>query len=268
MCDADGGFPDLLLCTSKLKSQLLTDQTNRRPNSQKAWTTGANPITQKTSAPPQQNGNVLQAKQIATVKTPQQKDTATPDRHANDRLVFLLAAAIVSHPNTLLYLIADCFVKGTSVTITTKSGDVYEGIFSYSTPDSTETNITLSMAKKIHSAGEAQTNGTTDHESPLTGSGSDFAMIFNLRDVADVDIPELSIPAAGKSQNGKRIQHILIHFNVPSPKNAGSRVFLPKSGLSKLVHGHISAISIRPLSNAYFRNKLGLPNRRRHFSQC
>jgi hypothetical protein len=124
------------------------------------------------------------------------------------------------------------------------------------------------MAKKIHSAGEAQTNGTTDHESPLTGSGSDFAMIFNLRDVADVDIPELSIPAAGKSQNGKRIQHILIHFNVPSPKNAGSRVFLPKSGLSKLVHGHVSAISIRPLSNAYFRNKLGLPNRRRHFSQC
>jgi hypothetical protein len=82
-----------------VKVQLLTDPTNRRPNSQKAWTTGANPITQKSSAPPQQNGNVLQAKQIATVKTSQQKDTATPDRHANDRLVFLLAAAIVSHPN-------------------------------------------------------------------------------------------------------------------------------------------------------------------------
>jgi hypothetical protein len=171
------------------------DGSQRRPNSQKAWTTGANPITQKSLAPPQQNGNVLQAKQIATVKTPQQKDTATPDRHANDRLVFLLAAAI-----------------GTSVTITTKSGDIYEGIFSYSTPDSTETNITLSMTKKIHSAGEAQTNGITDHESVLTGSGPDFAMIFNLRDVADVDIPELSIPTAGKSQNG-----------VPIPKKPGLR---------------------------------------------
>ena len=90
------------------------------------------------------------------------------------------------------------------------------------------------MAKKIHSAGEAQTNGITDHESPLTGSGSNFAMIFNLRDVADVDIPELSIPAAGKSQNGKRIQHILIHFNVPLYWL--SRI-LPKSGLSQLVHG-------------------------------
>jgi len=61
------------------------------------------------------------------------------------------------------------------------------------------------MAKKIHSAGEAQTNGITDHESPFTGSGSDFTMIFNLRDVADVDIPDLSIPTPGKSKNGKRI---------------------------------------------------------------
>jgi hypothetical protein len=83
----------------QVKAQLLTDRTNRRPNSQKAWTAGANPITLKSSAPPQQNGNVLQAKQTATAKTPLQKDTATPDRHANDRLVFLLAAAIVSHPN-------------------------------------------------------------------------------------------------------------------------------------------------------------------------
>jgi hypothetical protein len=123
------------------------------------------------------------------------------------------------------------------------------------------------MAKKIHSVGEAQTNGITDHESPLTGSGPDFTMLFNLRDVADVDIPELSLPAAGKSQNGKRIQHILVHFNAPNP---GSRIFffIPKPGLSRLVHGHTSIISIRPLSDAYFRNKLSLPNGRRHFSQC
>jgi hypothetical protein len=124
------------------------------------------------------------------------------------------------------------------------------------------------MAKKIHSAGEAQTNGITDHESPLTGSGSNFAMIFNLRDVADVDIPELSIPAAGKSQNGKRIQHILIHFMPPPQKPRWLSRILPKSGLFQLVHGHALAISIRPLSDAYFRNKLGLPNGRRHFSQC
>lgn len=121
------------------------------------------------------------------------------------------------------------------------------------------------MTKKMHSAGEAQTNGITDHESPLTGSGPDFAMIFNLRDVADVDIPELSIPAAGKSQNGKRIQHILIHINVP---HAGSRVFCRSQAFLSSFMANASVISIRSLSDAYFRNKLGLPNGRRHFSQC
>ena len=127
------------------------------------------------------------------------------------------------------------------------------------------------MAKKLHSAGEAQTNGITDHESPLTGSGSDFAMIFNLRDIADVDIPDLSIPTPGKSQNGKWIQHILIHFILPPPpphkKKSWLSHILPKPGLSQLVHGHASVMFIRPLSDAYFRNKLSLPNGRRHFSQ-
>ena len=34
---------------------------------------------------------------MPAVKPLQQKDTATPDKHANDRLVFILAAAIVSY---------------------------------------------------------------------------------------------------------------------------------------------------------------------------
>jgi hypothetical protein len=196
-------FSRLLDLYSQFEAQLLTNLTNRRPNSQKAWTTGANPITQKSSAQPQQNGNVLQAKQVSAVKTQQQKDTATPDKHANDRLVFILAAAIVSHLSSLVYLVADCFCQGTLVTITSKSGEAYEGIFSYSTPDSTETNITLKMTRRTHSAGEAQTNGVAEHDSPFVGSGPDFAMTFNVRDVADVNISELSIPDAIKSQNGK-----------------------------------------------------------------
>jgi hypothetical protein len=177
--------------------------TNRRPNSQKAWTTGANPLTPKSSVQPQQNGNILQAKQIATVKIPQQKDTATPDKHANDRLVFILAAAIVSHPSFLRHLVADFFHQGTSLTVMTKSGETYEGILSYSTPDSTETNITLSMTRKTHSAGEVQTNGIAEHDAPFVGLGPDFAMTFNVRDVVDVNISDLSIPDAVKSQNGK-----------------------------------------------------------------
>ena len=119
------------------------------------------------------------------------------------------------------------------------------------------------MTKKIHSAGEAQTNGITDHEPPLTGASPDFTMIFNLRDVAAVDISELSLPAAGKSQNGKRI---LIHFN--APPNAGSCVFYQsQASLGSFMAIPQSYLS-EPLSDAYFRNKLGLPNRRRHFGRC
>ena len=94
----------------------------------------------------------------------------------------------------------------------TKSGDAYEGIFSYSTPDSTETNFTLSMTRRIHSASEAQSNGVTDHDFYFIGSGPDFAMTFNVRDVADVNISELSIPDALKSQNGKHIRNIHLPF--------------------------------------------------------
>lgn len=59
------------------------------------------------------------------------------------------------------------------------------------------------MTRRVHYAGEAQTNGVAEHDSPFVGSGSDFAMIFNVRDVADVNISELSIPDAARSQNGK-----------------------------------------------------------------
>jgi hypothetical protein len=91
-------FSRLLALSLRFGAHLLTTLSTRRPNSQKAWTTGTNPITQKSSAQPQQNGSVLQAKQTPAVKMPQQKDSATPDKHVNDRLLFILAAAIASRP--------------------------------------------------------------------------------------------------------------------------------------------------------------------------
>lgn len=63
----------------------------RRSSSQKAWTQGTNPITQKYS---QQNGNMAHQKQPAPTKVP--KETNTSDNHAHDRLVFLVTSFIVS----------------------------------------------------------------------------------------------------------------------------------------------------------------------------
>ena len=50
--------------------------------------------------------------------------------------------------------------------------------------------------------GDGQSNGATDHESTFVGSGPDHAMTFEIRDVADISIPEVSIPEASRTPNG------------------------------------------------------------------
>ncbi|GAT29235.1 PAB1 binding protein [Aspergillus luchuensis] len=62
-------------------------------NSTKAWSHGANPITQRASYS-QQNGNMSHKQSASPRPTP--KESNTPDNHANDRLVFLFASFIVS----------------------------------------------------------------------------------------------------------------------------------------------------------------------------
>jgi hypothetical protein len=45
-------------------------------------------------------------------------------------------------------------------------------------------------------------NGVTDQSSAFTGSGPDFAMKFEGKDVAEVSLPALNMPEASRSQNG------------------------------------------------------------------
>jgi hypothetical protein len=70
----------------------------RRNNSQKAWTQGTNPLTQKPSYA-QQNGNTSHQKPLPSPKPMGPKETNTPDKHANDRLIFLLSNCIVLSPS-------------------------------------------------------------------------------------------------------------------------------------------------------------------------
>lgn len=103
-------------------------------------------------------------------------------------------------------------VQGTSVIVITKGGDKFEGIFSGSVPDSNETHVTLSMTTRIYTTNGGQTNGVTEQDPSFVGSGPDFTMMFNMRDVADLAIPELSVAEAVKTQNGKRtliVKHYL-----------------------------------------------------------
>lgn len=54
-----------------------------------------NPITQRSNTPTQQNGVGLQAK-AATQKPSNNQESTTPEKHANDRLLYLLGHVMVS----------------------------------------------------------------------------------------------------------------------------------------------------------------------------
>lgn len=67
----------------------------RRPTPQKAWTSGMNPITQRSTTPAQQNCAGSQGK-VTTQKFASVQETSTPEKHANDRLLYLLGNFMVN----------------------------------------------------------------------------------------------------------------------------------------------------------------------------
>jgi hypothetical protein len=82
-----------LACSS---IQVLTSYpTIRRAPPQKAWNSSVNPITQKNSSQPQQNGNITQQKLASPGKAVAPKENMVSDKHAHDRLTFILAASMV-----------------------------------------------------------------------------------------------------------------------------------------------------------------------------
>ncbi|KAF7588334.1 hypothetical protein BBP40_005862 [Aspergillus hancockii] len=115
------------------------DGAQRRSNSQKAWTQGMNPITQRVSYS-QQNGNMPQKHNPASKST--SKESNTPDNHANDRLLFLVTSFI-----------------GLTATITTKNGEKFSGIFSSSSLESSDPSFVLKMVQRPAKQEQNKVNG-------------------------------------------------------------------------------------------------------------
>ncbi|KAL2011709.1 hypothetical protein VTN00DRAFT_4427 [Thermoascus crustaceus] len=164
------------------------DGGQRRTNPPKAWTQGTNPITQKPTYP-QQNGNVSHQHQKSTSSPKQMapKESNTPDSHAHDRLIFLLTSFI-----------------GLPATITTKSGDKFTGIFSSSSFEPNESTFILKMVQRPSAQTEQpRTNGLSDVASPYLGSPPDHSMAFDVKEIADVSVANVSTAdVTAKPQNG------------------------------------------------------------------
>lgn len=58
------------------------------------------------------------------------------------------------------------------------------------------------MTKRTSPANGTRGNGITDQSSAFTGSGPDFAMVFESKDVAEISLPSLEIPEASKPATG------------------------------------------------------------------
>ncbi|EEQ88081.2 PAB1 binding protein [Blastomyces dermatitidis ER-3] len=176
---------------SRRQAASPVDGAQRRNNPPKAWTQSTNPLTQKPSYP-NQNGGAPQRKSTISpnpmASSSPNRESNTPDMHANDRLTFLLAACI-----------------GLNATVTTKSGEKFSGIFSGSSLEPNDSSFALKMTQRCSSPqpDHSRSNGLSDHSSPYIGSGVDHQMIFDVQDVADVCVENVStVGIAAKEQNG------------------------------------------------------------------
>jgi len=95
------------------------------------------------------------------------------------------------------------------MTVTSKSGEKFEGWFSGFASTANSTKLTLKMVKKLANTSSIHVNGATAREAAFIGSSPDYAMNFDLRDVAEIAIPEFSLPETTKLTNGRRVGPVL-----------------------------------------------------------
>ena len=82
-----------------------------------------------------------------------------------------------------------------------KNGERFEGLLAGSTLLSASAKITLKMTKKLAGDGPSS-NGIASREAALVGSSPDHAMTFDVKELADIQIPDFSIPQPTKLSNG------------------------------------------------------------------
>ncbi|KAL8899769.1 MAG: hypothetical protein Q9192_001403 [Flavoplaca navasiana] len=160
------------------------DANQRKPIPQKAWQGGLNPITQRSTAPIAPNGNTAQPN-IGTMRPAANMEMANADKHAHDRLVFLLA---------------NCMGFPASVTI--RNGDVFSGIFYGFSFETNEPRCSLQMVQKVKANDKTEVNGDHEGYHDYVGSGDNHSMGFDLKDVIDVAVEGVTFDNREKLLNG------------------------------------------------------------------
>ncbi|KAF2085956.1 hypothetical protein K490DRAFT_74827 [Saccharata proteae CBS 121410] len=163
------------------------DGAQRKPPAQKAWTSGTNPITQRPSNPTIPNGAAGANKAPAGAKgmasTPKDAAPSDNNRHAHDRMLFLLGS-----------------FTGLVTNITLKNGEQFSGVFHGASLEQQEHRYTIKMAKRVQSA---QANGASDNLDEYCGVGEDHVLTFEVKDVVDLSVDNVvTDKAQAKPRNG------------------------------------------------------------------
>lgn len=161
----------------------LHDGAQKRNAPQKAWTSGMNPITQRSTTSGQQNGVGPQAKNNAHKAATNQE--AIMEKVANERLIYLLANFM-----------------GLNATVTVKTGEAFSGIFFGASTENNETTYILKMVQQIKTMEKSEVNGARDDLGAFVGVGDDHTMIFDIQDVTDLAVEGVGLGTQDKHQNG------------------------------------------------------------------
>lgn len=161
----------------------LHDGVQKRNVPQKAWTSGMNPITQRSTTSGQQNGVGPQAKN--NVHRAAINQEASIEKLANERLMYLLVNFM-----------------GLTATVTLKNGEVFSGIFFGASLEHNESTYILKMVQQIKTTEKSEVNGTQDEMGAFVGVGEDHTMLFDIHDVTDLAVEGVGLGAQDKHQNG------------------------------------------------------------------
>ena len=97
---------------------------------------------------------------------------------------------------------SDAKMQGCNASITTRSGDVFSGIFFGAKIENEPTYLLKMVQQNKHTDKNEGANGVRDVVQDFVGTGDDYSMSFEFKDVVDFAVEGAIISTQEKQQNG------------------------------------------------------------------
>ena len=93
-------------------------------------------------------------------------------------------------------------LQGLSASVITKNGDAFTGVFFGAIMENHDSAYLLKMVQQTKFGARGEVNGVQESSASYTGSGEDYAMSFDIKDVVDLAIEGVAFDGQHKSHNG------------------------------------------------------------------